>query len=521
MRTHALPTLLLSTLATTACDGPERRPVGEIDRDEASAPSPVRGCLDYDLDGDGDVGFGDHLLLSQNFGNTVDGVVYDFEMFLGLSGWFGVQCPAPRENSSDGCLLRGDLDGSGTVDADDLALMERVSAMGSPRGVVLAVADVNGSERVGDGDVEALQELLEIEGGPPPVCLAPPNPSSNDGEIGSVYIAWGRILDADYDDRSVRGWLTMGGKRVWAMGKQTLETQCRQPDSDSGFAYETPPGVQLSEMATVELAVDEGLVIDSVEDCDGTVAIAENGRGASCTASLCALVATTPKFTVLSEQWNLDTDWHAPDGYVEPDCTLGNAAPPTHCCIGVWDYIGSTVECEHLGIGECNAEPSCYWDAVGTCGNLSEQVVDDLLPWGCDLTAIVQYDQFSCGGLPAWIQDCNTISTHYLGHGLGAARLTDLAYHVCRAADSCTTATVRDWGCETFYDFEHAQDRAEELAAQLAEAGQGDITVEVVGNRRVSAFLNGCVAATPLALRLSQSPTTFWVKNGVCSCEEP
>ena len=224
---------------------------------------------------------------------------------------------------------------------------------------------------------------------------------------------------------------------------------------------------------------------------------------------------------MLSDGWNLDPDWTAPDGYVEPDCTLGNAAPPNHCCIGVWDHVGSAVECEHLGIGECNAEPSCYWDAIGICGNLTEQVVDDLLPWGCDQTWIVPYEQFGCGGLPAWIQDCNTISTHYLGHGLGAARLTDLAYQVCRAADSCTTATVRDWGCETFYDFEHAQERAQELAAQLVEAGQGDITVEVVGNRRVSAALDGCVAATPAVLRLSQSPTTFWVKDGVCSCEEP
>lgn len=50
------------------------------------------GCTEMDLDGDGTLGFGDFLLISEAFGTEIDGTLIDFPFFLEFSERFGETC---------------------------------------------------------------------------------------------------------------------------------------------------------------------------------------------------------------------------------------------------------------------------------------------------------------------------------------------------------------------------------------------------------------------------------------------
>lgn len=513
--------LTTALLSISACDPAQGRPVGPTTRTDDSLPTAVRSCAEFDLDGDGIVAFADQLAVSAAYGETVDGVTYDFAFFLGLSGWFGSECPTPTVSDAAGCLVRGDLDGDDQLTANDLDILTRVAQLGSPHADVLAVSDYDGSGVVGDADADAMAQALAGETPPTRVCVTPPQDGATT-EGGVALIAWSRIADANYDDRAVHGWLVGGGKRVRALGKQTLDTQCAQPDADTALSYQRPVNMQPSELATLEIQVDEGLTIVSVDQCPGQSEVVDGGNKARCTAPICALTASTPSFEVLSTGVNYDEDWLVPDGYILPDCTNADLPAPQQCCIALWDHAGSSVDCAPKGLWDCTAEPSCFWEADATCANLTEDGVQRLLPSGCDVTHVAQLDDFDCGGLPSWLDECADIDLHYFGHGMGATSLTNLAYTVCRGADSCTNASLRDWGCETFSDLEHARARAELLADRLEAEGKSNIRVEVTGNTDVAVGARECVDLNQAMLRLTQTPVTFWVHDGDCDqCDTP
>ena len=513
--------VLGAAVLVAGCDGPQGRPEGPELRDEGVGAAPVRGCVDFDLDFDGAVGFGDYTIMAANFGQTVDGVLFDFAFFTGLSSWYGQDCPAPHPTVSGGCYARGDLDGDGALTQHDLGILQAVADRDSPRAEVLAVADFNGTNVVGDGDADAMAQAL-ARGGAPLQCVA----KGTDEEIASglVHIDWERILDANYDDRAVRGWLKAGGKRVNFMGAQSLQTQCRQPDAGTALTFTAPASMASNEEATIEIVVDDGLTIAGVSECPGQSEVADGGKRARCTASLCELLSSAPRFEVLSTMWNYREGlygWYLPQGYVQPSCVDGGVASPEICCIGLWDDLGDSVQCSQLGAVDCTKESSCYWDAFGGCYNLTEEAIAELLPSDCDATHITQFDAGGCSTYPSWIESCDDLRVHYFGHGMGSAALTNMAYNVCEAADSCSTAHVKDWGCETFWDVGMAQRRAQDLAQRLEDAGRGDVSIRVVGNQRVSYGARECLNITEGLLRMTQSPITFWVHDGECQTCNP
>ncbi|MEM6989529.1 MAG: hypothetical protein AAF721_03500 [Myxococcota bacterium] len=91
MRNQAnwLGSLALATSAACAVEAPE---AGEL-RDSPAEASDDLACGTLDVDGDGELGFGDFLIVSDGFGETTDaGLTIDFDFFLQFSNRFGESC---------------------------------------------------------------------------------------------------------------------------------------------------------------------------------------------------------------------------------------------------------------------------------------------------------------------------------------------------------------------------------------------------------------------------------------------